>query len=233
VFKDIQITLYDIFGYLLPGSVVGVALIVGFWAVLWPFSPLIVPMKLPALQVTFLLLAAYLSGHLAQAMSNIVEKWSDASKKLDEQIPLSPELEKALRASAGKHLGAAAAHLSAKELYLLCDQSLVHNGSVGEREIFIYREGFYRGNSVALAFLTLALCVRLFHSPAMIRMGQHVIELHRNHVALALAFTALGAWLAYRRYLRFRKYKVETCFARFLSLWANTPLAEKNNDAAT
>jgi hypothetical protein len=232
VFKDIQVTLYDIFGYLLPGSVVGLAMVLGFWSIFWPSSPFVIPLKLPAVVVTFLLLAAYLSGHLAQAMSNIVERWSDASKRFDEKIPLSSDLEKLLRASAGKHLGAAASNLDAKELYLLCDQSLVHNCSMGERDIFIYREGFYRGNSVALAFLTIVLCVRILHSPATVVIGQRVAELHRNHVAFAAAFTALGAWLAYRRYLRFRKHKFQTCFARFISLWTPSPSTERNKDAS-
>lgn len=230
--KDIQITLYDIFGYLLPGSVVVLALVVGLWAVFWPHSLLPVPLSLPALVVTALLFAAYLAGHLAQAMGNIVERRSEASKRFDEQIPLSDELQKILRASAAKHLGVPS-DLSAKELYLLCDQALVHNGSMGEREIFVYREGFYRGNSVALAALTLSLCVRIICSPAIAAIGPRTIELHRSHLALAAVLTAAGAWLAFRRYLRFREYKYVTCFARFLSLWPASSSTDRKNDAAT
>ena len=230
--KDIQITLYDIFGYLLPGTVVVLALVVGFWALFWPHSLLSVPLGLPALVVTVLLFAAYLAGHLAQAMGNIVEMWSEASKRFDKEIPLSDELQKILKASAAKHLGVPS-DLSAKELYLLCDQALVHKGSMGEREIFVYREGFYRGNSVALAFLTLSLCVRALCTPAIAVIGPRTIELHWNHLALAAALTAAGAWLAFRRYLRFREYKYLTCFARFLSLWPASSPINRKNDAAT
>jgi len=231
VFKDVQITLYDIFGFLLPGSVVELAIVIGFWSLFWPSHTLAIPSKLPALAVTFLLLAAYLSGHLAQAMSNIVERLSKASKRFDESVPLSSDLEKLLRHTAGKHLGAATANLGAKELYLLCDQSLVHNRSMGEREIFIYREGFYRGNSVALAFLALSLCIRILHSPATVALGQKVIEFHRSQIALVLALNALGAWLAYWRYLRFRSHKYQTCFARFIALWTvpSPPMEQKTN----
>jgi hypothetical protein len=233
VFQDIQVTLYDFFGYLLPGTIVVLAVTVGYWAVFWPYYSLSVPLQLPALAVTFLVFAAYLAGHLAQAMANIVERWSDASKRFDEKVPLSVELEKWLRASAEKHLGKPAGNLTAKELYLLCDQTLVHNRSMGEREIFIYREGFYRGNSVALAVLTVSLCARLFCSPAVIVLGQKTTELHRNQIALAAAFTTLGAWLAYRRYLRFREYKYQTCFLRFLTLWTPGPSIERSQDGST
>jgi hypothetical protein len=233
VFKDIQVTLYDFFGYLLPGSVVVLAVVVGFWAVFWPHSSLLVPLQLPALAATFLSFAAYLAGHLAQAMANIAESWSRASKRFDEKIPLSTELEKWLRESTARHLGEPAGKLTAKELYLLCDQTLIHNHSMGEREIFIYREGFYRGNSVALAALTVSMCVRLLCSPAVFVIGQRTTELHRNHIALAAALTALGAWLAYRRYLRFREYKYQTCFLRFLSLWTPSPSMEKKKDGST
>jgi hypothetical protein len=223
VFKELQITVYDVFGFLLPGSVVAAALVVGFWAVLWPAGTLLIPLKLPALAVSYLLLISYLCGHLAQAMSNIVERWSKSSTKFESRIPLSAPLEKILRECTAKHFGAAAGALHAKELYLLCDHALVHNHSIGERDVFIYREGFYRGNSVALAFLAMSLGIRLFHSPAIISIGQKVVELHRSEIALASAFTALGSWLAYRRYLRFREHKFQTCFLRFLSLWTPSP----------
>jgi hypothetical protein len=223
VFKELQITVYDVFGFLLPGSVVAAAAVIGFWAVLWPVGTLFIPLKLPALAVSYLLLISYLCGHLAQAMSNIVERWSKASTKFETKIPLSPVLEKILRQYTAKNFGAAAGELHAKELYLLCDQALIHNHSLGERDVFIYREGFYRGNSVALAFLAMSLGIRLFHSPAVISIGQKVIQLHRSEIALASAFTALGSWLAYRRYLRFREHKFQTCFLRFLSLWTPSP----------
>ena len=232
VFKELQITVYDVFGFLLPGSVVAAALVVGFWAVLWPAGTLLIPLKLPALAVSYLLLISYLCGHLVQAMSNIVERWSKSSTNFESKIPLSAPLEKILRECTAKHFGAAAGALHAKELYLLCDQALVHNHSIGERDVFIYREGFYRGNSVALAFLAMSLGIRLFHSPAIIAIGQKVVELHRSEIALASAFTALASWLAYRRYLRFREHKFQTCFVRFLSLWTPSPAAGGKEDAA-
>jgi hypothetical protein len=229
--KDIEVTLYDIFGYLLPGSVVAIALVITFWSVFWPSSQLEIPLKLPALAVAFLVFASYLSGHLAQALSNIVEKWSNASRRFDEHVPLSAELEKLVRAAVTKHLRAPN-DLAANELYLLCDQTLIHNGSTGERDIFIYREGFYRGNSVALAFLTCSLCIRIVCSPALIVIGQKAIELHRNQIATAAVLTAFGAWLAYRRYLRFRQHKFQSCFLRFLSLWTPSPSTERKEDGS-
>jgi hypothetical protein len=231
VFKELQITVYDVFGFLLPGSVVAAALVIAFWAIFWPTSVVVIPLKFPTLVVSYLLLICYLCGHLVQAMSNIVERLSAASTKFETKIPLSSRLEEILRACVTDHFGAGAGELSPKELYLLCDQTLVHRRSPGERDIFIYREGFYRGNSVALAFLAISIGIRLVHSPASIAIGERAVQLYRSELALASVLTALGAWLAYRRYLRFREYKFQTCFVRFLSLWApNAPAGEQQDE---
>lgn len=159
-------------------------------------------------------------------MSNIVEGWSKASTRFDSKLPLSGELEGLLRKSVEKHFGAGVAQISAKDIFVLCDQALLHHGSNGEREIFIYREGFYRGSSVALAFLGLALLVRMLHSPVAISVGCRFVDLHRSQIFLAACFSGFGAWLAYRRYLRFREYKIKTCLLRFLALWTTTLSSE-------
>ncbi len=233
MFRELQITLYDIFGYLLPGSVVTLAAVVGLWAVLWPTSTFLLPVQLPALATTYLLLICYLAGHLAQAMSNIVERFSKSSTKFETTVPLSAELEKLVRAAATKHLGHGAGNVSARELYLLCDQALIHNRSVGEREIFIYREGFYRGNSVALAALAISLFLRTIHSPIQFSIGPRIVDVHRTDVALCAVLTSVGSWLAYRRYLRFHEHKIQTCFLRFLSLWTSNPSTEKKENGGT
>ena len=196
------------------------------WSVFWPCAVVHIPRSLPALIMVVGAVCAYLCGHLAQAMSNIVEKWSPASRRFDEQFSFSSDFEKLVRDSVGKHFGATAKTLSVRELYLLCDQSLVHSRSLAERDIFIYREGFYRGNSVALAFVSLSLCVRLFHAPATIAFANHVAEILRPQVGVLAGLSAFGAWLAYKRYLRFRGHKYCTCFARFLSLWVPNPPVE-------
>jgi len=218
LFKDLQVTLYDFFGYLLPGAAILAAAIVLFWTLFWPLAPLTLPSTLPVLATTSLVFIAYLAGHLGQALGNILEKVSPGRAKLDKDLPLSSELTKLVTDAAVDRFGDHTRTLQAKELLDLCDQTLVHSGSLGEREIFTYREGFYRGNAVALALVTLALVVRLVCAPALVAVGSRDFEIYRAPLALAASLTALSAWLCYARFLRFAEHRYRSCFLRFLAL---------------
>ena len=94
MFKDIQVTLYDFFGYLLPGAVILVAAVLIFWTLFWPNASLPLPSSLPVLATSSLVFAAYLAGHLGQALGNLLEKVSPGRRNLDKKLPLSPELGK-------------------------------------------------------------------------------------------------------------------------------------------
>jgi len=218
LFKDIQVTLYDFFGYLLPGAAIGAATIVLFWTLFWPRESLTLPSTFPALATTCLVFIAYLAGHLGQALGNLLEKVSPGRAKLDKDLPLSPELSKLVIDAVANRFGDQAKTLQAKELLHLCDQTLVHSCSLGEREIFTYREGFYRGNAVALTLLTLALLVRLICTPATVTIGAGAFEIHWAPLVLAAALTAISAWLCYARFLRFAEHRYRSCFLRFLAL---------------
>src|SRR5437667_10773171 len=71
--NDLQATLYEAFGYLLPGIVFISALAILFWSVYLPASPLeFVELSFQVLVV--LLLLAYFFGHLNQALGNLLTK---------------------------------------------------------------------------------------------------------------------------------------------------------------
>src|SRR5260370_17797686 len=99
--KDIRITLYDIFGYLIPGVVMLFAISLFFWTIFWPASTLVIPSKLPAIALGSLLFAAYLVGHLGQAIGNLLEKLPMIRKRLDEALPLSKGVEGLLTSAIG------------------------------------------------------------------------------------------------------------------------------------
>jgi|SRR5207302_5944388 hypothetical protein len=222
VFKDFQFTLYDIFGYLLPGAAILLAAILFFWTFFWPTSSLTLPSTLPVLTSTSLLFGAYLAGHVGQALGNLLEKLSKARGKLDTELPLSPEMAKLFIQEVVTRFGEQARQLKANELFHLCDQTLVHNCSPGEREIFTYREGFYRGNAVALSFVTLALVARLVSAPALVVLLGRGFELHRGPLAFAAVLTSVGACLCYSRFLRFAKHRYTSCLLRFLAFSKST-----------
>ncbi len=71
--QAIQVTLYDVFGYLLPGFVFLAAILVAFWALCFPGAPLPWP---PVIQADWLVVGipAYVAGHLAHALANLINK---------------------------------------------------------------------------------------------------------------------------------------------------------------
>jgi hypothetical protein len=228
VFKELQITLYDFFGYLLPGAIVLIALVLLFWSLFWPAAPLTLRSDLPVLAVTGLIFVAYLVGHLGQGIGNFLERLPKVKRNLEANLPLSQELGFMVREAVAARFGEKAKSLTPKELSLLCDQALIFTGSPGDREIFVYREGFYRGTFVALALLTLTLVLRLVCSPAVITFAFTRVEIHRPQLALAAVLVGIGAWLSFLRYLRFGIHKNATCFTRFLALASSAGLKEKD-----
>jgi len=217
MFKDIQVTLYDIFGYLLPGVVVFAALIILMWSIFWPSDTLVIQSTLPTVELVGLLLATYIAGHLVQGLANVLESIVRRWNFLNE-MPLSAELTKLVRGAAASHFGKEVESLSSRELFGLCDQTLLHHGSPGEREIFVYREGFYRGIFVALCLLTLALFARMVSRPILICAFGIDTELWRRHVAFGAFLAAVGAIFAFRRYIRFAEHCRRAGFLRFLAL---------------
>lgn len=162
--------------------------------------------------------AAYLAGHLGQALGNLLEKVSPGRRNLDKKLPLSPELGKEVVHALAGRFGEQIKTLDAKEMFHLCDQALIHCGSLGEREIFIYREGFYRGNAVALASVSFALAVRLMCVSTMASIGGKGFVIYRAPLVLAVLLCGVGAWLCYARFLRFAEHRYRSCFLRFLAL---------------
>src|SRR5260370_5675991 len=71
VIKDLQVTLYDVFGYLLPGIVFVAALATLFWAIFFPQPALKVDLPTAEVWIVFLV-SAYVAGHMAQALGNLI-----------------------------------------------------------------------------------------------------------------------------------------------------------------
>jgi hypothetical protein len=217
MFKDIQVTLYDIFGYLLPGSVAVAALAVLSWSIFWPSHPLVLTSTIPKVALVCLLFTMYLTGHLVQGLGNLVDSLARRWKLLDE-MPISSKLADVVRSSTVSRFGSEVESMKAGELFGLCDQTLLCHGSLGDREIFMYREGFYRGNFVALTLLSIAFLFRMASRPIFVSVFGVNAELWRRHVLFAALLSGLGAVLAFRRYIRFAEHSRRACFMRFVAL---------------
>src|SRR5260370_17952176 len=124
-------------------------------------------------------------------------------KRLGESLPLSKGVEGLLRSAMRTRFGKAVESIKPRELFALCDQALLHHDSPGEREIFVYREGFYRGSSVALAILAVALAIRMVHAPAVLAVLGVTVVVYRGTLALACGLASLVARLPLLRLICF------------------------------
>lgn len=230
--KEIQVTLYEIFGYLLPGIVLTAALAVAFVAIYFPQNEVTFDLRSTEVWLTFLALS-YIGGHMGQAVGNLLVKiWKWDEAKVVEQLP--KELREAVAEKLKEKLGEKVGGLTGRWMYEVCDDAVVRSGKLGEREVYIYREGFYRGASVGFAVMTLALVgliIRLLCEP------QHTFTIGSWTVTpgqLVFFVAVSGAWscLALRRYWRFMDYRVRHSVLGFLSLSAQQKDKEKEKDNA-
>lgn len=230
MFKDLQITLYDFFGYFLPGAISLVASWIVIHLLFERYEPLVLWRDISPEALGLLSLIAYLLGHLGQAVGNLLQVLPFINP--ERSVSLCSQLDHSLRTAVSSRFGIDADRFTIHQLYELCDESLVHHGSVAEREIYTYREGFYRGTMVALLFLSLASTLLLTTTPAEIQVGQAHIEATRPRLLLLAASFVLSALLALMRYKRFARYRVTRCLLRFLA-FATSSSTERGQDEPT
>jgi hypothetical protein len=156
--NKIAVTLYDVFGYLLPGYVVLLACsiveatFIGTWFLsLSLFGSHALPFAV----------AAYFMGQISHAIASSLTE----AKKLRPLIQaprerLSAPLYAAVRAELDAAYGAGielSRGTTTLEPYLLADAYLTVAGAGAERDLLMAREGFFKQSVVAFAILTLVL----------------------------------------------------------------------------
>lgn len=211
--KDLQFTLYEVFGYLLPGAVLAGGLGILFWGVFYPQPAVEIDIKSTEVWAIFLALA-YVTGHVGQGVGNAVARRFPSPEDHVAQSVLPATVIEACKAKAKRQTGADADALPSRWLYRLCDDAVLRSGRLGEREVYVYREGFYRGASVGMAVVAVglaAMAVRLLVSGGSVEphflaipavwllavagwVGWRAITLRssRPRLAAALAVAALG-----------------------------------------
>jgi uncharacterized protein YegP (UPF0339 family) len=219
--SELRVTLYDLFGYLAPGLVALTGLGLFFWAVLDPgLKP---DGDLKAVVWTALLLVAYLLGHVVQAIASytpgldysLVETWRTNSVAGNFENVIKAKLEAK---------GLLPSDATESQIYRICDVVTVQKAEASEHELFTYREGFYRGMSVALLIVAVGLFARLLEGPA-------TITLDKDHTAdrwmlfFYLVAAVLAAYLYFLRFERFARLKAWTVL-----LGAPTSLADSGTE---
>jgi hypothetical protein len=229
--KEVRFTLYEVFGYLLPGTISFAAAAIFFHTIFFFAEPLRLPATLDGRLLA--LFVAYFAGHVTQALGNFftgisVEraildpKTSPAKRPKWRRFFSVPDLapasirERALSIAAKDLEGGAKADLSAEWLFDVCDEDLVQHGELSDREVYQYREGFYRGTALGLFLLAIALVIRLFVGGGVLQMNGTPISVTRGMVGAALAFVLPSAVLCYRRFKRFGHYRVSRALLAYI-----------------
>jgi len=215
---NVRFTLYDVFGYLLPGVVAMLAILLVVWSAYLPAVPLAF-MALPKQVWLLLVVLAYFAGHFVQALGNA---FSDLLERPEERVfgEAADADCKALvkQAHSLAHASVGVTNPAPMWMYRLCDATVLHFGTTDEREIFVYREGFYRGASVSFALLTIALLVRtVIGRTSLIWNGSQVL-VPRSLLLLLVAISVAGCALMVLRFHRFSQYRVRHALVSFLVL---------------
>lgn len=201
--KELNLTLYEIFGYLLPGGIASLAVGMVFYLTTMSDAMIYIPEMSKTLAV-ILIAIAYFSGHVVQAIGNIIFKKIHYSAHA-----LPPSLIENTKSTLAQLHGIDTSNMDPHLLYSLCDAFLVQNGNVGDRDIFQYREGFYRGVSVSCIFLFVASILMLWHGIFRVRWFTYCDLTITPWMFLFFSIVSImGAVLFYWRYKRFANYKI-------------------------
>ena len=227
--KDIQTTLYDIFGFILPGFVMLATIVILFWGLFLPNTALSVPQFSGEAWVA-VTVVAYFLGHLCQAVAN----WMFSRDKPSERI-LSKGISSALprdliirvEAEVSVISGIPSDQLKPHQVYQICDEFVAQHGQTGDRDVYIYREGFYRGSSVSFVVLALALFVRAIRPNAAVNLGGSTYPLSIWMFLFFIVTIAISARLMYERFIRFGNYRVTQAVLGFLSIRGDKAQAQK------
>jgi len=219
--KDLKITLYDIFGYLLPGGVFLAGIAILFWAMYIPLTPLAF-VELTKETWILILLIAYLMGHMTQALGNLLMKAFTSpenavlSKGTADGLP--DILLQSTKTKASRMLGIDLKDINPEWLFKICDETVVQSGTFSDREVFQYREGFYRGLVVSLVLLFLSLIIRAKIPGASIKISGMSSPISGIVLVFFIIIVFTGILLTFFRYRRFARHRVTQAVIGFLVL---------------
>ena len=227
MFEKFKFTSYELFGYLIPGATG----LLAAWLLFWTLFHANMPLALPSAPLSWsswvlLVVCSYIPGHALQALGNFVFRGPEYN--LAGMVP--PEILETAKSGAAAIAKCKPEVLSPGWLMTICDEAVIQSGKEGEREMFVYREGFYKGISVALIFMTIALLLR-FLVPGAVSYQQKVIALSRTEIASMAALCAVAALLMLMRAHRFGRYRVMHILAAFVVLRGSEPAARTGAQA--
>jgi hypothetical protein len=215
---EFRATLYDLFGYLLPGLVVLGAVSL-FFSAIGPTQPSVSVADIGSPSIaTIIVICAYLLGHAVHALGNALQhlvKSPESRFFLEEGLPT--DLVGVAREMLGARLGVSLKEVPPGEFCALVDETRVVRDKAGDRAVYVYREGFYRGMVVASAFLGTAVLALISRGGITISLSADSSLFARRVDLLVLLVLTIGCGAGFFfRMLRFGRYRVQRALYQFL-----------------
>ena len=188
--KEVEVTLYDLFGYLFPGAV-----FFGFLVLLYSllFAGSTMPVDgIAGLGWAVLLACSYVLGHVVQALANLLlGRWGNAVSLGLPKAEADP-----LKRKVAEVTGLAESSVDDDKLLSVCESYLQQNGKTEAGDIYVCREGFYRGMALATFLLALAvLTAAALKRPVPKFTGVELWPMTGWHMALTAALLGIAAEL--------------------------------------
>jgi hypothetical protein len=197
-----KFTLYEFFGYLLPGAValIGLSLLdLVFFHRAHAVSLGWCSTKQAAVAAIGL---SYLLGHAVQILANAILPETNMLILRLHRYNSTQELLKRTRSTLPQNL----IDQSDRDIVVMCEHEVKEQGPSENREIYIYREGFYRGMFISLVIVSIpAFLIAIITNFALFAMTWGT---HRAEAAIGAVLILGMAVGMYYRSLRFANYRI-------------------------
>ena len=204
--SSLRFTLYEIIGYMAPGVVGLAALSIVFWAAFLPQHAIeIANNSHTKEELALFLFAAYTIGHLVQGLCN----YHPSPEKLAERRAKHAALISNARAGLSSRCSMNLDKYDLGQIVALAQTYLLHTGKTEDHEIFLYREGFYRGSSASYALLGVALLFRVFRGETRLVMSGATVDVSPHAIVFLSLISILISVVFYQRYIRFSNYRLQ------------------------
>ena len=218
--KELQVSLYDIFGYAAPGAIAFLGIYLLGWRIVLP--PTLDWSTVSIGGWVVILLVSYVLGHAVQALANLFIRLFNVSPEATELGDIetsSPQIFASIHNYACRVAdipnGTA---LPARVIFEIIDAYVMQNGKTESRDIYIYREGFYRGLTVSLLMFAIGSLTRMTGTEGSINIFGTLIWL-TSGVFGAFGVVAIGmSLLSFMRFKRFASYRVRNSVFGFLTI---------------
>lgn len=218
--KDLEVTLYDVFGYLIPGCIAFTGIYLIAWRLVLPLDQDWSKMSSGGWAVV--LGIAYVIGHFVQALSNAVSRLiqkDPVHRILTEHSVSSPDIVLQANKRACIKMGLSAENdLTMKTLYDFMDHYLQQHGNTESRNIYVYREGFYRGLAGGLLLLAIGTIILMTGEQGNFSAFGATIKVTKPCAGFLGVFSIIMALLSMVRYRRFLIYRVKNTLYSFLAI---------------